>query len=67
MAAPKLKPIPQSLEELAALKDYKVTIQKSQLLADAFLVFIQLRLFSTFFLLKKKLCCYDIEFSFRHL
>ncbi len=53
MAAPKLKPSPQSLEELAALKDYKVTIQKSQLLADAFLVFIQLRLFSTFFLLKK--------------
>ena len=38
MAVPKLKSIPQSLEELAEMKEYKVTIQKNQILADAFLV-----------------------------
>jgi len=38
MVVPKLKPIPQSLQELAEMKEYKVTIQKNQILADAFLV-----------------------------
>jgi len=38
MAVPKLKPIPQSLEDLAEMKEYKVTIQKNQILAEAFLV-----------------------------
>ena len=55
MAIPKLNPIPQSLEEFAASKEYKVSMQKNQLLADAFLVFMQysllciiFRLISTF-------------------
>ena len=38
LTVPKLKPIPQSLEELAAMKDYRVTINKNHLLAIAFLV-----------------------------
>jgi len=40
MAIPKLNSIPQTLEELATSKEYKVSVQKNQLLADAFLVFI---------------------------
>lgn len=40
LTVPKLKPIPQSLEDLAAMKDYRVTINKNHLLAIAFLVHI---------------------------
>ncbi len=38
MAVSKLKPIPQSLEELAAKKEYKVTVMKESFLAKQFLV-----------------------------
>jgi len=38
MGVPKLKPIPQSLEELAAKKEYKVTVMKESFLAKQFLV-----------------------------
>jgi len=38
MSVPKLKSIPQSLKELAEMKEYKPTIQKNQILAEAFLV-----------------------------
>lgn len=38
MTVPKLEPIPQSLEELAAKKEYKVTVMKESFLAKAFLV-----------------------------
>lgn len=38
MAVPKLNPVPQSLEELAAMKQYRVTIMKSNYLANIFSV-----------------------------
>lgn len=40
MTVPKLKSIPQSLEELAAKKEYKVTVMKESFLAKAFLVIL---------------------------
>jgi len=46
MVAPTLKPIPQSLQELAEMKEYKVTIQKNQILADAFLVYFKYNTFN---------------------
>ena len=38
MTVPKLDSIPQSLEELAARREYKVTVMKESFLAKAFLV-----------------------------
>ncbi len=38
MTVPKLKPIPQSLEQLATMKEYKVTVIKDSVLANSFLV-----------------------------
>ena len=38
MTVPKLKPIPQSLEQLAAMKEYKVSVIKDHFLTNSFLV-----------------------------
>ena len=38
LTIPKLKPIPQSLEELAAMKEYRITIMKNTLLANSIFV-----------------------------
>ncbi len=38
MTVPKLKHIPQTLEELAEMKEYRVTMLKNMLLAETFLV-----------------------------
>jgi len=38
LTIPKLEPIPQSLNELADMKDYKVTIAEGHILAKSFLV-----------------------------
>lgn len=38
LTIPKLKPIPQSLEELAAMKQYRITIMNNTLLANSILV-----------------------------
>ncbi len=38
MTVPKLKPIPQSLEQLASMKEYKVSVIKDSVLANSFLV-----------------------------
>lgn len=40
MTVPKLKRIPQSLEELAMMKEYRVTIMENYVLAKSFLVSI---------------------------
>jgi len=40
MTVPKLESIPQSLEELAARREYKVTVMKESFLAKAFLVIL---------------------------
>ena len=40
MTVPKLKPIPQSLEQLATMKEYKVSVIKDSSLANSFFVII---------------------------
>lgn len=38
MTVPKMKPVPQSLEELALSTDFTVTVEKGAVIADSFLV-----------------------------
>ncbi len=38
LTVPKLKPVPKSLEELAEMKEYKISMIESHILATSFLV-----------------------------
>jgi len=59
MTAPKLKPIPQSLEELAYMKkEYQITIMDNYFLAYSFLVVFLL--FASFKLYKDNLIFFAI-------